>query len=258
MSDTLGHEFVPGQITTGIQPNAQGVLTPVQRPSFMSAFLQNLGPALGAGLATNYKSGAAGAFGGALQGVTENQRYQQQFGLQQQQSQRQGAQEQLNAQNVQSEMADRAAQARLREAQAAKASQTATPTDEFQLWVSQRPGEPAENFWKAKQAALPTKPEKAPNTPFEVWLAQQGPNPDISKWLKLQAENKPQQPKEPAQDAFERKTGEAAATAISTAQAADFRYRTMSTSYPSASKGDQQAQLNLLANHIGMTLGLQK
>src|SRR5690242_831176 len=131
MSETLGHEFTPGSIVTGGQPQP-GVPSPmipgltipqpdkpVTRPTFMSAFLQNLGPALGAGLATPYKSGAAGAFGGAVQGALENQRNQQQvdlqkqqLGLQQQQAQRQAAQEQLNAQNVQSEMADRAAQAR--------------------------------------------------------------------------------------------------------------------------------------------------
>lgn len=36
------------------------------------------------------------------------------------------------------------------------------------------------------------------------------------------------------------------------------RYSIMQDALPDALKGDQQAQLNLLANHVGMTLGLQK
>ncbi|MHB8654989.1 MAG: hypothetical protein ACYDA9_14055 [Terriglobia bacterium] len=39
---------------------------------------------------------------------------------------------------------------------------------------------------------------------------------------------------------------------------ADFRLQSMNESYPKALKGDQQAALSLLTNHIGMTLGLQK
>jgi len=36
------------------------------------------------------------------------------------------------------------------------------------------------------------------------------------------------------------------------------RYNVMEAALPDAQKGDQQAMLNLLANHIGMTMGLQK
>lgn len=36
------------------------------------------------------------------------------------------------------------------------------------------------------------------------------------------------------------------------------RYNVMEDAYPKALRGDQQAMLNLLANHIGMTMGLQK
>src|SRR5262249_15996396 len=36
------------------------------------------------------------------------------------------------------------------------------------------------------------------------------------------------------------------------------RYAVMQDALPKAMAGDQQAQLNLLANHLGMTMGLQK
>jgi hypothetical protein len=36
------------------------------------------------------------------------------------------------------------------------------------------------------------------------------------------------------------------------------RFAVMEDAYPKALKGDQQAMLNILANHIGMTMGLQK
>lgn len=57
---------------------------------------------------------------------------------------------------------------------------------------------------------------------------------------------------------FMRGLAENAAKDVATANGADFRFRSMNDSYPRALKGDQQAMLNLLANHIGMTMGLQK
>lgn len=62
----------------------------------------------------------------------------------------------------------------------------------------------------------------------------------------------------PSGTAFNRVLGENAAKDVQTAQGADFRFRSMNDSYPKALNGDQQAMLNLLANHIGMTMGLQK
>jgi len=59
-------------------------------------------------------------------------------------------------------------------------------------------------------------------------------------------------------NAFDKTLAENAAKDIATANGADFRFRSMQSSYPRAVKGDQQAMLNLLANHIGMTMGLQK
>jgi hypothetical protein len=69
---------------------------------------------------------------------------------------------------------------------------------------------------------------------------------------------KPDKEKTAGEDAFSRGLSESAVKDVTTARAADFRYRTMNDSYPKALKGDQQAMLNLLTNHIGMTLGLQK
>lgn len=62
-----------------------------------------------------------------------------------------------------------------------------------------------------------------------------------------------------AGDEFDKVSAQNAAKAVDTAHAADFRLRSMDSSYDSATKdNDQQAMLNLLTNHIGMTLGLQK
>src|ERR1039458_3828703 len=63
--------------------------------------------------------------------------------------------------------------------------------------------------------------------------------------------------KAPANE-FDKTTATNAAKAVDTAHGADFRYRSMNSSVEPALKGDQQAMLNLLTNHIGMTLGMQK
>ena len=42
------------------------------------------------------------------------------------------------------------------------------------------------------------------------------------------------------------------------ARSADTRFRVMSDSVPAALHGDQQAMVNILTNHLGMTMGLQK
>ncbi len=42
------------------------------------------------------------------------------------------------------------------------------------------------------------------------------------------------------------------------ARAADTRFRVMTDAVPSAMHGDQQAMVNILTNHLGMTLGLQR
>jgi len=48
------------------------------------------------------------------------------------------------------------------------------------------------------------------------------------------------------------------AKAFDAFNSAQERYNVMAAALPDARKGDQQAMLNLLANHIGMTMGLQK
>jgi hypothetical protein len=57
---------------------------------------------------------------------------------------------------------------------------------------------------------------------------------------------------------FMRTLAENAAKDVATANGADFRWRSMNEAYPKALKGDQQAMVSLLTNHIGMTLGMQK
>jgi len=59
--------------------------------------------------------------------------------------------------------------------------------------------------------------------------------------------------------AFESENAKQVTKDLVTARGADFRLRSMNSSYKDATeKNDQQAMLNLLTNHIGMTLGLQK
>ena len=79
---------------------------------------------------------------------------------------------------------------------------------------------------------------------------------DVIKDLGAFKAEKPE--KAPGEDAFARGLSESAVKDVATARSADFRYRTMVDSLPKAKAGDQQAMLNLLTNHIGMTLGLQK
>jgi len=94
MGGQLKREFQPGQVQTGINPPVMGSIpgmeaigqipiapgAPITRPTFLSAFLQNLGPAL-AGGAGQPTFGAG--LGGALQGIEEQKRARQQHKLQQ-------------------------------------------------------------------------------------------------------------------------------------------------------------------------------
>lgn len=62
----------------------------------------------------------------------------------------------------------------------------------------------------------------------------------------------------PVETTFDKANAEQVSKDLTTARGADFRLRSMNSSYKDALNGDQQAMLNLLTNHIGMTLGLQK
>jgi hypothetical protein len=69
---------------------------------------------------------------------------------------------------------------------------------------------------------------------------------------------KPAAPETPQGKKFAEEAATSAAKDVETARGGDFRFRSMSGSYPLALKGDQQAMMNILTNHIGMTLGMQK
>ena len=86
-----------GHLGQGFQdlnnPQTQQQLTaPKMRPTFMSAFLANLGPALAGGMARStgkggFAGGIAQGVGGGAEGIVGEQHYQQQFGLEQQKAQ---------------------------------------------------------------------------------------------------------------------------------------------------------------------------
>jgi len=84
---------------------------------------------------------------------------------------------------------------------------------------------------------------KLPNTPANRLTARQAVK---------------DKPESGAAGEFDKANASDASKQVSGAHDADFRYRSMNDSYPKAQKGDQQAMMNLLTNHIGMTLGLQK
>ncbi len=75
--------------------------------------------------------------------------------------------------------------------------------------------------------------------------------------LRTKATQAAKKANDPGGDAFDRTIGVNAAKDVGKAQGADFRLRSMESSYPKAVKGSQQDQLNLLTNHLGMTMGLQ-
>jgi hypothetical protein len=98
VGDSLKREFSLTGIDTGkTMPPAPGAPegpgTPVMRPSFLSAFLANLGPALAGGLASEPGAPFGTGLGGALQGVQSYNEKQFQRGLQIQAAQRQQAQQ---------------------------------------------------------------------------------------------------------------------------------------------------------------------
>lgn len=77
---------------------------PITRPSFLQAFLANLGPALAGGLAASPDNPLGTGLGGALQGIELQRRYNQQFGLEQQQQQRLNQQAAMQQQVSQAEL----------------------------------------------------------------------------------------------------------------------------------------------------------
>lgn len=114
MGDTLGREFslnpvdtgrrtpqpdittppfLPGGNPPGMAPQQPQPGAPITRPSFLQAFLANLGPALAGGLVAQPGAPFGTGLGGALQNIEEQKRYNSQLGLQQQAAQRAAAQQ---------------------------------------------------------------------------------------------------------------------------------------------------------------------
>lgn len=111
MGDSFTHEFSMSGVDTGrrtpdrsmVVPNPpdpisgsnMGATTvtnpgvPIMRPSFLQAFLANLGPALAGGLAPVEGRPFGSGLGGALQGIQNQSRYNNQLALQHQEAQRQ-------------------------------------------------------------------------------------------------------------------------------------------------------------------------
>jgi hypothetical protein len=101
-----GGGFAPGSIQAGVlsratggavpDPATQGGGAPVTRPSFLQAFLSNLGPALAGGTMSQPGMPFGTGLSGALGGIEEQKRYQQ--GLQERQQQFQLQQETMRRQ----------------------------------------------------------------------------------------------------------------------------------------------------------------
>lgn len=272
MGETLGREFTPGKVTTGFsmgqstvpgqQMQSDGLVAPTQyqvptvhqRPTFISAFLQNLPTALGAAAG---QSDFGKGLGAGFQAIEEQKRYQTQEADQQQQRQRQTQMDALSAANTRSEIGRRDVQnlTDLDKTQPAKSPEAQA----FDYYVSTGLNA-ADAHKKVSDDGRAAATTGAPRTiTTDKGIMQWNP---ATNAFDIKAGNAPlpktPTEKTPSQDAFERSVGSNAATAVQTAQTADFRYNSMNSSYPSALKGDQQAMLNLLTNHLGMTMGMQK
>lgn len=171
MGDTLKREFQPGQVITGGFPDPNQAIDaatfggqvqqPQTRPTFLSAFLQNIGPALAGGAG---QSSFSAGVGGALQGIEEKKRYQvQQQQVQQQNQFSKQQQERLNR--------SQESLSALQAAQAQKALQTPTDTNinEFDLWRQQNPNAPISEWFKLKTANTTT-----PTTPHNTITTDKG------------------------------------------------------------------------------------
>lgn len=136
------------------------------------------------------------------------------------------------------------------------------PTFQYRVPGKMVNGKPGPDEWKTAAFAPGTKLGDALAMNAKTAADAAKSKIDETNRLHIEAEtkalkDKPEKP--PAQEtAFDKETGTGAAKSVETARGADFRYRSMAGSLPDALKGDQQAMLNLLTNHIGMTLGMQK
>jgi hypothetical protein len=136
------------------------------------------------------------------------------------------------------------------------------PTFQYRVPGKMVNGKPGPDEWKTAAFAPGTKfgdalamnQKTAADASAETLKKAQIAHEEAQTKEILEGKNKP-----PVQEtAFDKATAESAAKDVETARGGDFRFRSMSGSYPLALKGDQQAMMNILTNHIGMTLGMQK
>ena len=98
--------IAPGQFVPGAPPSQ----TTVTRPSFLSAFIQNLGPSIEGAMRAPRGSGFAGGIGGGFAGIEEQNRYDQNLAMQRTEQERKQLLEQSTLLNQQSETALRNAE----------------------------------------------------------------------------------------------------------------------------------------------------
>jgi hypothetical protein len=146
----------------------------------------------------------------------------------------------------------------------------------FEGWRQQNPDAPVENFLKAQAENKPEKTVK-PEDDLKSQLAAEEakPTPDTAKVKNLQQRIKDLNPAAEQRMSFtinqagekgdksETKQDHALNSEVmkvyTPAQESAERMNVMTDAYEKAIKNhDQQAMLNLLANHLGMTMGLQK
>lgn len=112
--------------------------------------------------------------------------------------------------------------------------------------------------WSNKQTFLKAQPKNADEGTWSIIDTDKGPMMFNSKTTQMKPVPEGVHAKGGPEDKFAQANASQASKDVATARSADFRYRSMSNSYDRAIHGDQQAQVNILMNHIGMTLGLQK
>lgn len=188
--------------------------------------------------------------------------------------QRQLDQQRISNQNIQSEIQHRGKQEDYWQ-QLANAKQEPPPKGAVDKAIDDLVGQPnpdtgkpygyADAFAHIQDVVQGAKPGKNPvETPHTVVVGDRVRqwNPKTNKFdidvgpsPKSVAPEKPS----PSDTTFDKANAAQVTKDLTTARGADFRFRSMNGSYKDATeKNDQQAMLNLLTNHIGMTLGLQK
>lgn len=184
MGDTLKREFQPGQVVTGPAPDPNMVINnatfggqvpqPQTRPTFLSAFIQNLPAALAGG--AGQPSFSAGV-GGALQGIEQQKRYKQQQA------------DEAAQRNFQNQLAQAQEQRLAREQQAQQQywqglvnkSPTDTSVTPFEVWRAQNPNAPISDWIKLNQLTSSAQPNE-----LQQWL-KENPGKTTSDYLRFKS-----------------------------------------------------------------------